>query len=341
MATIEQLLEPISVEAPCGEDMQFAPELDAIAKARESDDPSLEQGAWVTTVKEADWKYVATQCDKLIATRSKDLKLAVWLAEARTRTAGLRGLGEGMQLIAGLCRRYWDTVYPLAEDGDQDMRIGKLRWLASCMPNLLRETALTEGAGYSMIDFEAARTRPADGETGPDVDGARKRTSRGFYQTLLLDAAFCKEAIVDAESAIDECLGADGPSFSSARSTLEDLIHAVTLSAQEVGAVGASMSSVDAGAVAPAAEQGGALAVLPAGPAQAAGPAQTRTQALAQLREVAAFFRRTEPHSPVAYLAEKAAHWGEQPLHVWLRAVVKDQGICGQLDELLGVEDAS
>lgn len=339
MSTIEQLLEPVSTDAPCGEDMQFAPELDAIAKAREADDPSLEQGAWVTTVKEADWKYVAAQCDKLIATRSKDLKLAVWLAEARAKTAGLRGLGEGMQLIAGLCRRYWDAVYPLAEEGDQDLRIGKLRWLATCMPNLLRAMALTEGAGYSMIDFEAARNRPADAAPGPDVDGARKRSSRGFYQKLLQDAAFCQQAMLEAESAIDACLGEEGPGFSNARATLDDLIHTVTLSAREVGAVGEGA----AGALLPAVAEPGAPAqmVVLDGVVQAAGPAQTRIQALAQLREVAAFFRRTEPHSPVAYLAEKAAHWGEQPLHVWLRAVVKDQGVCSQLDELLGVNDAA
>ena len=54
-------------------------------------------------------------------------------------------------------------------------------------------------------------------------------------------------------------------------------------------------------------------------------------------RAVAEFFRRTEPHSPVAYLADKAAMWGEQPLHVWLRGVVKDDAVCAQLEEMLGV----
>jgi type VI secretion system protein ImpA len=68
------------------------------------------------------------------------------------------------------------------------------------------------------------------------------------------------------------------------------------------------------------------------------GPLQTRAQALAQLRAVAAFFRRTEPHSPVAYLADKAAHWGEQPLHVWLRALVKDDVSFAHIEELLGVD---
>jgi type VI secretion system protein ImpA len=72
--------------------------------------------------------------------------------------------------------------------------------------------------------------------------------------------------------------------------------------------------------------------------AASGGPLQNRAQALAQLRAVAEYFRRTEPHSPVAYLAEKAAHWGEQPLHVWLRALVKDDASFAHIEELLGVE---
>lgn len=64
----------------------------------------------------------------------------------------------------------------------------------------------------------------------------------------------------------------------------------------------------------------------------------SRAQALAQLRAVAEFFRRTEPHSPVAYLADKAAKWGEVPLHLWLRSVVKDQASLAQIEEMLGID---
>ncbi|MCY1535260.1 type VI secretion-associated protein, ImpA family [compost metagenome] len=74
------------------------------------------------------------------------------------------------------------------------------------------------------------------------------------------------------------------------------------------------------------------------GPAPARGPLQTRDQALAQLREVAEFFRRTEPHSPVAYLADKAASWGEMSLHLWLRTVLKNDETLSGLEELLGVQ---
>ncbi|HEV7816579.1 MAG TPA: type VI secretion system protein TssA, partial [Janthinobacterium sp.] len=73
-------------------------------------------------------------------------------------------------------------------------------------------------------------------------------------------------------------------------------------------------------------------------PGMPGGPLQSRAQALSQLRQVADFFRRTEPHSPVAYLAEKAANWGELPLHLWLRSVVKDAAAIAQLEELLGTQ---
>jgi type VI secretion system protein ImpA len=80
----------------------------------------------------------------------------------------------------------------------------------------------------------------------------------------------------------------------------------------------------------------------PAGTREIAGTVSgmlhTRVQALAQLRLVADFFRRTEPHSPVAYLADKAADWGDLPLHLWLRAVLKEPSVAMQMDELLGTQ---
>jgi len=39
-----------------------------------------------------------------------------------------------------------------------------------------------------------------------------------------------------------------------------------------------------------------------------------RDQAFHQLREIADYFRKVEPHSPVAYLLEKAIRWGYMPL---------------------------
>ena len=328
MANLEQLLTPVSEAAPCGEDLAFSPELDAIAQARKADDPSLEQGAWVTTLKEADWKFVAKRCAILIETRSKDLQLAVWLAEANAKTAGLRALGDALLLIGALCERYWEGLYPQPDEDGHERRIGNLGWIAARVPQLAAECPVTEGAAFSMRDIEAARSHGADAIA--DVEAARSRTSKAFYAGLLADGAYCLEALDALERAVDARLGADGPSFANARTALQNLVHFVTPAAGKGDA---------SGEPAAAAENQPAMASAGAAPAAlASGPLQTRAQALAQLRAVAEFFRRTEPHSPVAYLAERAAGWGEQPLHVWLKTVVKDAGALAHVDELLGIQ---
>lgn len=286
MFSVAQLLEPISATHPCGEDVAFSAEVDQIAQARQYDDPSLDQGEWVSALKEADWEFVGARCADMIANRSKDMRLAVWLAEARAKTQGLRGLGEGYAVLADLCERYWDGMYPQADDGDYDQRIGNLFWLLTRTPALVKEMPLTEGAAR------------------------------------LPDAEYCRSMLASLERIVDQRLGAEGPGFSVAR----DAVQAVIRSIAPLG----SMAALAAGQ---GAEKGAANVVAPT---LAGGPPQDRLQALAQLRAVADFFRRTEPHSPVAYLADRAASWGDMPLHVWLRAVIKDPAAISGVEELLG-----
>jgi type VI secretion system protein ImpA len=328
MLNIEQLLAPISEAQPCGEDLAFSPELDAIANARKADDPTLEQGAWVTTLKEADWKFVAKRCAELIEKRSKDLQLAVWLAEASAKTSGLRGLADSLLLIGALCERYWDFVYPLPDEGGYDQRIGNLHWIATRVPQMILEIPVTEGAGgHSMKHFELERAR--GGEQLEEMEKARRRSSRAYYEALVLDCDHIAAALGDLERIVDDRIGQEGPSFSSAKAALQNLIHFVTPAARESGALPEAAPDSPMEAASGAAPR-----------AISSGPIQNRAQALAQLRIVAEFFRRTEPHSPVAYLADKAAQWGEQPLHVWLRTVIKDDAALARLEEMLGVENS-
>ena len=327
MFTVEQLLNPVSGAAPCGEDLAFSPELDAIAQARKADDPSIEQGAWVTALKEADWKFVSKRCALLIETRSKDLQLAVWLAEASAKTGGLRALGDALLVIGALCERYWDGLYPLPDEDGFERRTGNLCWIAARIPQLVTECPVTEGTAISMRDIEAARAHGVDAIA--NVEAARSRTSAAFQQALLDDCRHCLAALGELEKAVDARLEADGPSFSAARTALQNLAHFVTptVNPAAIVPVAAAGSLAAAGAVVPA------LAAAPA----LAGAIGSRAQALGQLRMVADYFRRTEPHSPVAYLADKAAMWGEQPLHLWLRTVVKDAGALAHVEEMLGV----
>ena len=285
MFSIAQMLLPISVERACGDDVSFSAEVDAIARARTCDDPTLDQGEWVAELKEADWGFVASRCATMIATHSKDMRLAVWLAEAHARTRGLRGLGDGYAVLTGLCEHYWDGLYPLADDGDYDQRIGNLFWLLNRTPVLVREMAFEGGLA------------PQD------------------------DAEYCIAMLGDLERVADLRLGADGPGFAPAREALQALVR---------GRAPLGHPALAAGPAQGTTPPGGAISVA------IAVQLRDRAQALQQLRLVADFFRRTEPHSPVAYLADKAASWGEMPLHLWLRAVIKDPGAIAGVEELLG-----
>ena len=352
MFNIAQLLQPISAQQACGEDISFGSEVDEIVKARLADDPTLDQGAWVTTLKEADWPFVSARCSELIEGRSKDLRLAVWLAEAQAKTRGFRGLGDGYALLAGLCARYWDSLHPAIDGGDAEQRVGNLYWLLARTPQLVKEIAVTESGGVSMASFDAARQRVAlassasaaagsggwptpavaapEGPGLAELDAERRRNSSQFNNALLADARYCLASLQELERAVDERLGMDGPGFGAAREALLNAIDFIaplaTPSGEEVGSESVAVQA--AGNTHGGAEGPGRLP---------SGPPLNRAQALAQLRLVAEFFRRTEPHSPVAYLADKAAGWGELPLHLWLRDVLKEPGAIAQMDELLGV----
>ena len=317
------LLAPISDAAPCGEDLSFSAEFDAIQAARQFDDPSLDQGEWITDLKVADWPFVVKQCSSLLSRRTKDIRLAVWLSEALCKTEGFAGFASGLGLMAQICERYWETLHPVAEDGDQEQRVGNLAWILARTEQLVREQPLTQSAHGNFSLLDQRKVDPVK------FDSARLDSPREFYEGLLRGVRDCKTALTQLQKVADERLGNDGPSFSKAREAIDDVLHAAQRMAQDAGVSDADADT--SAATAQAAADGVAVSVT--------GDIKTRAQALEQLRHVAEFFRRTEPHSPVAYLADTAVRWGNMPLHAWLRSVLKDNSALNHVEELLGVQN--
>lgn len=342
MIDIQSLLEPISADTPCGEDMSFSHEFDEIQEARRSDDATLDQGEWITDLKTADWPAVARQCGDLLATRSKDLRLGVWMAEALAQTDGFAGMASGFDLVAGLTEQYWSCVHPGADENDDELRIGILNWLLTQSIQWLRSIPLTDApqGRYDAIAVEtAARGLSTDGEH-PDtatIDAARAATSFEFYLELVRQIHLVQPAADRLEKTIDGHLGDNGPSFSALRDTLDNVC---SIALRMAAAAGVTQDGTDMPT--PRASQTEQRANLQEKETSSAiqannGEIASRQEALMQLRRVADFFRRTEPHSPVAYLADKAARWGNMPLHVWLKTVLKDSQALEQLEDLLDV----
>lgn len=340
------ILEPISQDLPCGEDLSFSPEFDRIQEARREDDPTVDYGEWQAALKQADWNAVVECCTDLLQKRSKDLRLSAWLTEGLVKTEGLRGLADGIEITARLLERFGEHIHPQAEAGDQEQRIGNLSWFVTRIAQLTRQIPVTAAktGQFSVNDYEAACTlqtqlqRNADAITDLEskvtlekISAAIAKTDKGLYTAWLAETERCETALAELTRAADARFGIDGPSFSSLASSIDAVRQRLQSIANELGILAPAAMTAAAN---PGRQELAPELVMPA----TTGPIKSRAQALELLRQVAAFFRNTEPHSPVAYLAEKAVHWGSMPLHAWLRSVVKDQGSLSHIEELLGME---
>ena len=356
---LEQLLAPVAGDGGCGQDMLFSDAFDRIADMRRFDDPSLSQGEWVTDIKEADWAGVVRECSRLLSEQSKDLRLTVWLTEAMSNTRGFEGLADGYSLTAALIDQYWDSIHPVPEDDDQEQRIGVLDWLLSQSARMIRQVPITQSprGRYNAMDLASAQAleqalerNPGEAEslkaqahlTQEAFDAARRDTPGAFFVKSAQSAQRALEMLARLEAAIDARLGMEGPAFSSAREALKSTIDQLGRYARDAG-VHAQLPVADSHAelASDAANPDTPDSLTPTSAGTSHGSIQSRAQAIAQLKAVAEFFRRTEPHSPVAYLADKAAKWGDMSLHEWLRTVVKDEGALSHVEELLGVPSAA
>lgn len=341
---IDLILQPIRPDAPAGDDLSFSAEFDSIAEARREEDATLDQGDWVRDVKEADWPTVIALAGNVLQSKSKDIRVAGWLLEGMGKLEGFGGLARGLEACQGLIESFWDDLYPKVEDGDNDERVGALGWVVQRAVAIVQETKLTQAAqgAFSWQDFESAKAWQNRIERDPDlaeeageqrvtmerIRSACAATPVSVYEGMQADFARLRQAARLFEQAIDARLGVEGPSFAPLRETLDTVGALVDRLVRDAG-VGGAIDGEDHGSLAVDADNSGTVI---------SGPIKTRKQALLQLRQVADYFRRTEPHSPVAYLADKAANWGDMSLHDWLKQVVKDGGALAHIEELLGVE---
>ncbi|MBN2194441.1 MAG: type VI secretion system protein TssA [Polyangiaceae bacterium] len=61
------------------------------------------------------WKAVIEGCTELTTSKTKDLRLLVWLAVARLHDAGLPGLLEGMVAVKEVAGEHWEAMHPPAK----------------------------------------------------------------------------------------------------------------------------------------------------------------------------------------------------------------------------------
>lgn len=375
------LLEPIPGDNPGGSDVSFSDAYDEIREARRQDDPSLAQGEWETSLKVAQWPRVKALSETILAQQSKEMQVAAWYTEAMTRLSGFAGLAAGLQVLDSIVNDFWEFAYPAHDPDDLEERAGKIEWLNKQMPLVIREVPLTAAAngGYSWLkweesravenlglkDTEARERALASGKLAGDVfDRAVQSSGRAYYEALHAQIRQATEISAALEQHVDERFGSDAPSLKDMRQAIAACNDLVGRLLMQLGGknVSAPASVVGRGVNTEAettvndAEEGGTtdyaadavaeedtrvLAARPVAVPRPLGAIADRKDAIDALRKVAKYFRQNEPHSPVAPLAERAAHWAEMPLEQWLGAVIKDQNTLEQLRELLDIRETS
>ncbi|MFV9616772.1 MAG: ImpA family type VI secretion system protein, partial [Gammaproteobacteria bacterium] len=72
--------------------------------------------------------------------------------------------------------------------------------------------------------------------------------------------------------------------------------------------------------------------------AQTTGPVNSRADAFKKLTEISEFFRKTEPHSPISYILERAVKWGDMSLNDLIKELIPDSSARDTYGSLTGIK---
>lgn len=358
----DALLAPVSGDSPGGvdpsADVASAERFRALVAARKDallrEQEAMEAGAAVLR-QGGGWEAVRDAAVDLLVGQAKDLRIASWLLEAALRVEGFAGLRDGLRLLLELVRVHWEHLHPRPDEDGLAGRVAPLVGLIGAQrPGALiwpiRLVPLTAVAGaddFALHHFVLA----VELERIDDDDIRAKRLARGVVTLETIRAAaagsppsFYRDLIDDVEAAtahfdalaselLVRCGAADAPPTSNLRNVLEEVTGAL----RQLGAY----QRADLGERDPGADhqQDGALeeATWPETGGRVGAPALDRQRALATLRRIAAFFRATEPHSPISYGIEQVVRWGEMDLPALLSEIVRDEAVREETFRLTGV----
>jgi type VI secretion system protein ImpA len=361
----DDLLNPIPGDNPSGANLRYEKVYDQIKEARTEEDESIPSGDWQRSAKRADFALVIKLSGEAIATKSKDLQLAAWLTEAHVKKEGIGLIQPCFKLMRDLQEQFWDTFYPVMEDGDVGMRAVPIEWAANRVAAILREAPITRDGlnfyqykesraiGYEADAASSDAKRTAREEaikdnkvTGEEFDKAFTATPKSFYVNLDGSIQSAGETLEALQTFCEEKYRDDGPGFSSLRTSLEEVGKVVgNLLAEkrklepdpvEEGAEGQQEDAEgeEGGDTLPGSKGKKGKFALKNGDFVSAKPTDW-DDAVNRIRECAVFIQEERPASPTAYLLQAVVQLGEMSEQDDLAREMIRQGQLPQAIQLL------
>ncbi|MGB5833727.1 MAG: type VI secretion system protein TssA [Thiohalocapsa sp.] len=173
---VDALLEPVSADKPAGNDLEYDPAFLELVRLVEGT-PERVMGDTTIAPEEPDWQRLQSNSADMLS-RSKDLRIALILLRAMTRTESIPGFQAGVQVIRGMIDRYWDDLYPSLDSSDDNDPTERVSILASLIDPIIILTPVRDAPlvrsrvfgnlSYRDIELSEGKAKPAAGTTPVD-----------------------------------------------------------------------------------------------------------------------------------------------------------------------------
>jgi len=357
------LLVPISAEAPMGIDLRqdYTPGSlyyrlrDARAEARAAE--RAMDGGSAETGSPPQWRIVRDLAIEALSGQSKDLEIAAWLTEALLRPDGLVGLAAGFGLMAGLTENFWEGFFPQPDEDGVNGRLASVAGLngvggEGTLIQPLRRLVLfarPDGSPFEFWRYEQSQKVAGIGDAKQReqrlkagvvafdvVEKEAHAVDKALFTLLRRRAADTEKAWRALGTILDQHAGTEAPPTSQVREVLEEIKEVSgRFAPPETEAPDQVSASIPEEATTSAPEQGSETAARE--PVAAQGGVASREDALRVLDQIAEFFQRTEPHSPLAYTLKDAVRRGRMTWPELLEEMVPDAGSRSAIMTTLGI----
>ncbi|MBL1262044.1 MAG: type VI secretion system protein TssA [Thiotrichaceae bacterium] len=355
---IDELLKPISEARAVGEDLrlnnsatsQYSTIKDARNAARAAERKSMFDES--NTEASEHWKKIISLAPKILISEAKDLEIASWYTEALIRQSGFAGLRDGFTLLRQLVEQYWEEgLYPAADEDGIETRIAPISGLNGegsdgVLLAPIRRTEITDDfvpGPFSLWQYKQAvdLSRMTEGNERDqqiskigfsmnDIDNVVEQSSSDYFVNLRDDITICLAEYRTLSKLLGTHCGPHAPATNKIIELLEETLSAVNHIAKHKYPLEEEAVNDDSPAEAPA--ESSPLSSAPT------GSVSSRDDAFRQLKTISDFFRRTEPHSPISYVLDKAVRWGEMPLDELMSELIPEHASRTTYSSLTGVK---
>jgi type VI secretion system protein ImpA len=170
------------------------------------------------------------------------------------------------------------------------------------------------------------------------IKSSVKLSASEFYEISQANLEIILSELNILQSQLVERCGDTAPQTGSIERTIQGVITALNTIAKDILNPAVAMTEDDNSfneATSDETDIHGDSSAMPE--FKASGNIKTRLEAFKILQNIADFFKRTEPHSPVGYTIERVVRWGDMSLPELLRELIPDPQSKDYYEKLVGI----